>query len=449
MESQLREFCRRLQSLLPKEECRFLLAFSGGVDSVVLAQLLLELELPFDLAHVNYQLRGEESAVNSRFCQTFAKTNDLKLHLKIVTDEEKRVLENENLQAAARDIRYRWFKDLLQENNLDLLLTAHHADDQIETVLLHQFRGSGLQGLSGMNYYSGNQCRPLLDFFKADIERLAIDNQWEWSQDSSNLKDDYNRNFVRNQLVPVIEKRIPSFKKTMLQNIKIWEDEALNLDYFLQEFLRSNLITLKHGEYLTLDALRSIPSFRTVLHFWIGSLGFNGSNYKQLEQVYKSYDGERKILLNGAELRLLRDRLELVYLEKNVKTKIDFTLEIQEGVDSIISDSFGKYQVRISKENVGLSSNFSVYVDAIKTGQQLTFRRWREGDKIRLRGLNGSKKLSDLFVSHKFDQNAKDMTLVVELESRIIAVWPLRVAEEFDQKNKGQLRLEIGLLESI
>ena len=103
MESQLREFCRHLQTLLPKEECRFLLAFSGGVDSVVLAQLLLELELPFELAHVNYQLRGEESAMNSRFCQAFAKKNDLKLHLKVVTDEEKRVLENENLQAAARD----------------------------------------------------------------------------------------------------------------------------------------------------------------------------------------------------------------------------------------------------------------------------------------------------------------------------------------------------------
>ncbi|MCX8479813.1 MAG: tRNA lysidine(34) synthetase TilS [Chitinophagales bacterium] len=449
MESQLREFCRHLQTLLPKEECRYLLAFSGGVDSVVLAQLFLKLELPFELAHVNYQLRGEESAVNSRFCQEFAKKNDLKLHLKVVTDEEKRVLENENLQAAARNIRYRWFKDLLQENNLDFLLSAHHADDQIETVLLHQFRGAGLQGLKGMNYHSGNHLRPLLDFYKAEIENLALENKWEWSQDSSNFKDDYNRNYVRKQLVPMIESRIPAFKKTMIHNVEVWKDEASLMDFFLQQFLKANLITTQSGEYLTLEALRSIPAFRSILHAWIGNLGFNESNYRQLQQVYESYDGERKILLHGGELRLLRDRLELVFQNNVLKTPLELLLKIQDGTEQQIVDDSATYNICVRNENEAAKSKFIVYLDKAETGKHLTIRRWREGDKIRLRGLNGSKKLSDLFVSHKYDRNSKEQALVVELDAKIIAVWPLRVADGFDQNKKGQLRLEIDLLESI
>lgn len=449
MESQLREFCRRLQTLLPKEECRFLLAFSGGVDSVVLAQLLLELELPFELAHVNYQLRGEESAVNSRFCQAFAKKNDLKLHVKVVTDEEKSDLKNENLQAAARDLRYRWFKDLLQENNLDLLLTAHHADDQIETVLLHQFRGAGLQGLKGMNLRFGNHLRPLLDFYKVEIENIALENKWEWSQDSSNFKDDYNRNFVRNQLIPMIESRVPAFKKTMLQNVEVWKDEASLMDFFLQQFLKANLNTTQSGEYLTLEALRSVPSFRSILHAWIGNLGFNESNYRQLQQVYESYHGERKILLHGGELRLLRDRLELVYENKVLKNRLELLLEIQDGIEQHIVEPSATYHVCVRNENEAANSKFIVYLNKAEIGKQLTIRRWREGDKIRLRGLNGSKKLSDLFVSHKYDRNSKEQSLVIELDAKIIAVWPLRVAEGFDQNKKGQLRLEIDLLESI
>ena len=449
MESKLREFCRHLQTLLPKEECRFLLAFSGGVDSVVLAQLLIELELPFELAHVNYQLRGEESAMNSHFCQAFAKKNDLKLHLKVVTAEEKRVLENENLQAAARDIRYRWFKDLLQENKLDLLLTAHHADDQIETVLLHQFRGAGLQGLKGMTHNSGNHLRPLLDFYKVEIENLALENKWEWSQDSSNFKDDYNRNFVRNQLVPMIESRIPAFKKTMLQNVEVWKDEASLMDYFLQEFLKANLITTQTGEYLTLEALRSIPAFRSILHAWIGNLGFNESNYRQLLHVYESYAGERKILLHGGELRLLRDRLELVYLDKALRSKIDARFAIIEGLQENLMDDFGAYNIRIKSDSSSSMADFTVYLDPSLIGETLIFRRWKEGDKIRLSGLNGSKKLSDLFIHHKYDKKSKDQALVLELHLKVIAVCPLRVAEGFESNKKGQLRLEIDLLESI
>ncbi len=439
----------RLLELLAPNQKPLLLAFSGGVDSVVLAHLLLELNISFQLAHVNYRLRSEESEINMRFCERFANENALKLHLKLVNQEEQSLLEATNLQATAREIRYNWFDQVMKDNELTGLLTAHHADDQIETVLLHQFRGAGLQGLSGMTYCKINHYRPLLDFYKADLEHLAIDHQWQWSVDSSNFKDDYSRNFIRNQIVPLIESRFPSFKNTMVQNIRIWQDETSVLSHFLQDFLSRNIFRTERSESISWQALNAIPSKRSVFHAWIGGIGFNETHFTQLEQVYQTYQGEKKFELVGAELRLLRDRIELVYSKKQHLPLIDQNLNISIGTECILSDDNGTFKVVVSTSLLPSNSSFSVNIPENLIGQYLQIRRWREGDKIKLSGLNGSKKLSDLFVSNKFDAKSKSNALVLVLGERIIAVWPLRVAEGFDQKEKGQLRIEIDLLKSI
>ena len=136
----------------------------------------------------------------------------------------------------------------------------------------------------------------------------------------------------------------------------------------------------------------------------------------------------------------MRDRLELVYKNKVLKTRLELLLEIQDGIEQHIVEPSATYHVCVRNENESANSKFIVYLNKAEIGKQLTIRRWREGDKIRLRGLNGSKKLSDLFVSHKYDRNSKEQSLVIELDAKIIAVRPLRVAEGFDQNKKGQLR---------
>lgn len=449
MKNDLISICEKVKVLLPESQQALLLGFSGGVDSVVLAKILLALKIPFELAHVNYQLRGEESEINMRFCQEFAVENNLTLHLKIVNSEEKNLLGNDNLQAVAREIRYDWFLQIINSNNLSGLLTAHHADDQIETVLLHQFRGAGLQGLTGMSYLQDKHYRPLLDVLKAEIEGLASSNNWVFSSDSSNLTDTYNRNFIRNQLIPTIGKKFPSIKNSMLQNIRIWQDEAATLNYFINEFLMNSLVRTERGESLSIAQLHALPSKRSVLHAWVGKYGFNDAHFNQLEQVYQNYQGEKWFDLHGRELRLLRDRIELINSTVKHLPTIDQDIHITLGFESTLSDDYGMFKVAVKESKLTTDSLFSINLPENALGRSLQIRRWREGDKIKLRGLGGSKKLSDLFINKKLDSREKLNTLVILYEAEIIAVWPLRVAEGFDQKEKGQFRLEIDLLKSI
>ena len=191
---------------------KLLIAVSGGVDSVVLCELCRQGGFDFTIAHCNFQLRGKESERDRDFVKKLADKYGVTF---LVKDFETKNYAEENkisIQEAAREIRYNWFAELINQSTnqqINYILTAHHANDNIETVLMNFFKGTGIAGLRGILPWQGNVIRPLLFAKKAELISFAKGHDLEWAEDSSNLTDEYSRNYFRNQLIPVIQKNLP------------------------------------------------------------------------------------------------------------------------------------------------------------------------------------------------------------------------------------------------
>ena len=182
---------------------RIVLALSGGIDSMVLADLLLKTKVDFVVAHCNFHLRGEESDGDERFVREFVKRNNLKFFVKHFDTETFAKEQGVSIEMAARDLRYAWFEELRRQLDYDKIAVAHHADDQAETFFINLLRGAGLRGLKGMQPQNGFIIRPLLWASREQIHQYALENQITWREDHTNSESVYLRNKIRNQLLPV------------------------------------------------------------------------------------------------------------------------------------------------------------------------------------------------------------------------------------------------------
>ena len=217
----------------------FVLAVSGGVDSIVLAHIMHSLNAKCTIAHVNFQLRAEESKRDEQFVRDFALQINIPFQVQVVDTQKYAATYKMGIQEAAREIRYAWFGALMQElsatenkNSEDqklnalspkpipvVLLTAHHANDQAETILMHLFRGTGIHGLTGIPMRRKdvlNLARPLLNFSKKEIKEYAKANGLSYVEDSSNEKDDYSRNFIRNTIMPQVTEMYPNANENIV-----------------------------------------------------------------------------------------------------------------------------------------------------------------------------------------------------------------------------------------
>jgi tRNA(Ile)-lysidine synthase len=223
---------------------KLLLAVSGGADSAALCALCAMHNLHFSIAHCNFKLRVEESDRDENFVRKLASQYNVPFFVKefdtiVVAKNSKTGIEE-----AARNLRYTWFNELLQENNFDFLLTAHHADDNIETVMMNFFRGTGVKGLRGILPKQGVIVRPLLFARRVDIENFVNQNNILFVTDSSNAESDYSRNYFRNELIPAIENIYPNTTKNILNNIERFTDVAFLYNESINK-IKANLIEKK------------------------------------------------------------------------------------------------------------------------------------------------------------------------------------------------------------
>ena len=372
---------------------KLLLAISGGADSVALSLLLKESNYDFEMAHCNFNLRGEESNADENFVKDLSEKLNVKCHTKTFNTDEYASKNKISIQMAARDLRYGWFEELRKENQSDYIVVAHHKDDDIETFFINLIRGSGIKGFLGMKQKRNKIIRPLLPFSRKEIEEYLKNKGQEFRNDSSNTDIKYLRNNVRHHLMPLIKDINPSFNDTFSKEIE-YMNEVYNV--FNDNLIKvENEIVSKTDKGIVLDKqkLLSINNNKIFLREIIAPFGFN-----ETEKILDSCISSSGKMFYANNYRLLVDRDKIFITEFSNNTSDD--IEISEGTDTIHLPISLKFSI---SDQIEFNKNkTSVFLDFDKLRFPLKIRRWKEGDYFYPIGLKGRKKLSDYFVNNKF-----------------------------------------------
>jgi len=421
----------------------FIIAVSGGVDSIVLAALMQQIGAKCSIAHANFQLRGDESNRDESFVQTFA----TKMGMPFLTKRFDTLAFAEQykmgIQQAAREIRYAWFetliKDMGNQANLNIvLLTAHHADDQVETVLMQFFRGTGLHGLTGIPAMRTHQqnplatdhinlIRPLLPFSKANIKDFAKANGLDFVEDSSNLKNDYTRNLIRNQLIPQMETIYPNVNQQILDTISRLKEAEDIIDFTVTAFWKKHIRFPKGIPTIELTSWNQLKGNTTYIWGLVQAYGFKAT---QLKEIHKIAGAAKGAFIASASHRLIKwdDSIQIV---SNQEDKVYETIS----KDQLVVDTlFGKLQLEWIDNMEVLKVDTSAtmaYLDADVLSWPLLNRSWVATDYFYPLGLRKKKKLNHFLGNLKLSPAIKSKTTVLCSDSKIAWVVGQRIDDRF------------------
>ncbi len=401
---------------------KLLLAISGGLDSMVLLHLFQQIKFPIAVAHCNFQLRGLESFEDQKFVQDYAERNSIPCYSTIFDTNAFAEDYQISIQMAARELRYNWFYELLEDEKYDYIITAHHADDNLETFLINLTRGTGIEGLSGIPSVNDKVVRPLLNFSRDEIHDYAKKNEVLWREDSSNATTKYLRNKIRHELVPILKEINPeflsSFQKTQsyLQEAQQMVEDASTLVY--QQVARE----INDEIHFDLQKLQQLPNYYSYLYHWLKDYGF--SDWTAIHDLAESQPGKQVF---SSAFRLLKDRSTLILSPNTEQFEGNFYIEK------------GQLEVKIPLNmtlckvpDISTASNSSIFVDEDKLVFPLQIRKWREGDFFQPFGMNGqTKKVSKLFKDGKLSLFEKEAVWLLCSNHQIVWVIGIRADERF------------------
>jgi tRNA(Ile)-lysidine synthase len=457
---QFQQYIKQQNLFQPKD--RLLLAVSGGVDSVVLCELCKQAGYDFTIAHCNFQLRGEESERDEAFVKQLGQKYEVEVLVKKF-DTEKYATENKiSIQVAARELRYNWFNELLTKMKTDLslevsnspfpsttaqggpggvLLTAHHANDNIETLLMNFFKGTGINGLHGILPKQGNIIRPLLFAKKEELSEFAFANSLSFVEDSSNASDKYTRNYFRNQLIPDLQKVFPQVEDNLLHNIERFREIELLYKQSVQ--LNTTKMLEKKGNEIHIPVLKLLKTaaLNTILYEIIKDYGFTAHQTDEVVDLLKSESGK---YVSSATHRIIKNRNWLIIAPN--KTVEALNIFIEEN-DTQVKFQQGEISLELfTTQNLKPhSQNHIAQLNAAEIKFPLLLRKWKTGDYFYPLGMQKKKKLNRFFTDQKLSLTQKEKTWVVEMDKKIIWVVGLRIDNRFKITDNTKNILQITL----
>ena len=390
MKNKVQQFITE-KSLFVRED-KLILGISGGADSVCLMHVFLELGYSFELAHCNFNLRGEESDADEYFVKDLAKKYQLKIHVKqfdtLVYAAENKI----STQMAARDLRYAWFEKLRIKLNAKYLAIAHHANDDVETFFINLVRGSGLKGFLGIKEKNNAIVRPLLSVSRLEIEQYLKDRGLVFREDSSNASVKYLRNKIRHELIPLLAQMNPSIQQTVKDEMRILEGVAQIYASKVEE-VRKDLTQEKNGiVQLEISALLALNPLHSYLYELLSAYGFYA-----VEAISKALQGQSGKQFFSSTHQLVVDRENIFISLLNKENEV---FEIAEKTISLVHPLVINFKVIADKTIIYDNNIAQLDVDKLKF--PLTLRKWKEGDKFMPLGMKKFKKLSDFFIDSKF-----------------------------------------------
>ncbi|QNL22284.1 tRNA lysidine(34) synthetase TilS [Hyphobacterium sp. CCMP332] len=422
-----------------KKKNRLLLAVSGGIDSVVLCDLISKTDYDFAIAHVNFLLREEDSEKDEHFVKDLSKRFEVPFYSHrenagIKADEWKM-----SVQMAARKIRYEFFEQVMDSFNYDYLLTAHHLEDSFETAILNFIKSGTYSSISGIPDINNNIIRPLISFSKKDIEEYASKTGLNWREDKSNSSLYYQRNIVRHKIVPVAEEINPSYLKTF--------SDASNQMHLLRFFLESKLKEAKSDWIqekkdsisVNISRLKNNPEELFIFWEYIKCLKFN---FNQFHDMVKSLNSESGKTFYAEDYMCVKDRTNFIITLKN-KISEELIIEKPEDLNHLENSSIKANHL---KKDFTIEKDKNVAIlDAALITYPLKLRPWQEGDKFQPLGMKGEKKISDFLIDLKVPLNFKKNQYVLLSGEDIVWVVGQRISEKYriTDNTKQALRLEI------
>jgi tRNA(Ile)-lysidine synthase len=477
--SLLKEFIKNIeqQNIFQKNDF-LLLAVSGGADSVALCELCFQAGFHFEIAHCNFQLRGEESERDEKFVQQLGEKYWTKVHVKKF-DTIKYAEENKtSIQVAARELRYQWFDELLKDADRQpstegqqpitnhesritnhespftihesplttyhsqFLLTAHHANDNIETLLMNFFKGTGIKGLQGILPKQKKIVRPLLFAKREDIISFISENNLDFVEDSSNSSDKYTRNYFRHQLIPSVQKVFPQVEENLLNNIERFREIEILYDQSVSLY-KKKLLEQKGNEiHIPVLKLLKTKPLKTIIYEIIRDYGFTAHQTSEVVNLLQSETGK---FVSSGKYKILKNRRWLIIaLVNNLESG---HILINES-DTEIDFESGKLKIKKLMNWQGRPSDTAdtAMLDLKNIKFPLLLRKWKPGDYFYPLGMPGKKKLSKFFIDQKLSLAEKEKIWIIESDKKILWIIGHRIDDRFKITDKTKEVFQISFL---
>lgn len=449
IEQDIIQFIKKKELILPEQ--KILIGLSGGADSIFALHFFSKFKNKFNIQvaaiHVNHNLRGEESNKDADFCESYCKSKNTEYYssdVKVITFAKQ---NKYSLEEAARILRYKEFEKFVKKSNSDLIVTAHNSSDNTETVLLNIVNGTGIKGISGIPVKRDKIIRPFLSVSKSEILNYLKKNNIDFIEDSSNEDVDFDRNYLRKEIIPLLKEKLnPSIDSVIFNTSQVLKDQGNALDFFIKRITGQ---IIKIDEDVISIELKEITKFPDFVfgEFFKNILKENFNlehNFKQVEKLKTILKlqvgnfvelGEKVIAFKERDkISIFRD-LKIPFKETLIEIGKELKIGNRLFHSTIVDDLPDSFYTKKNQE----------YISGDRIKDKLIIRPWKFGDRIQLLGMKGTKKISDVLTDLKISSSKRKNQLVLVNNNEIVWVIGHKISDKYKITSKTKRIIKLCL----